>query len=788
MEHSTVSVFDAIAKGDSEHRVDVIDGNLATYLARVSVAISNVGVARIFGWIIKAYGFPTVHFIGVSIHGGYASGIINIGSAGIAEPTFNPNNNNLLITATANFPVDYPAGSGISLATWNAASGNPAYNLSNTSTQFPGAQMFPGLAAGDLSTTVCRAANAGAPVSVTMDFNSTARSGSAPDIGSVEFATGTGYPAVTSQPANASLCTGNNATFTTSGSGYGISYQWEADQGSGWNALSNGGVYSGVATSTLGITGAPQSMNSYQYRITISGACSPAASSQPAVLSVTHTNIWSGASSTNWGTAANWGCGYIPVATSDVVIANVSNAPIISDGGRVANNLTVSSGGSLTMNAASSYLSVGGTFTNSGTLTLNSGTVALIGTAAQTVPAGSYNDLAIQNPAGVSIAGNVTINDTLRLLAGSLQLGSSDLTMAGNISAISGAASSRYIITNGAGKLTYQNIGSGGRAVAILFPVGAAPSAYTPATLTNAGTLDAFSVRIASGVNTNYNGSGTPTGTTITSAAVNNTWHITEGTAGGSNATLTLQWNAADELAGFSRASSYLAHYNGSTWMSATASAAAGSSPYTQTRSALTSFSPFGVGSGTTLPVAYVAFEGIPVKTDVILSWLTATEINNAYFVVERAMNVKGPWIDLAEIKGVGNSTTITSYGYTDLNVISLPGNMLYYRLRQVDRDGMQSHSSTLAINKQQISAGLSVIPNPFEQLFRVEMTLAVSSTVSMRITDVHAKELAATSIQAQAGAFSYDAGQLADMSAGIYYVEVTINGARNVSKIVKIK
>ena len=48
--------------------------------------------------------------------------------------------------------------------------------------------------------------------------------------------------------------------------------------------LSNTGVYSTVTTATMNLSSAPNSMNTYQYRCVVSGACTPAATSAAATL------------------------------------------------------------------------------------------------------------------------------------------------------------------------------------------------------------------------------------------------------------------------------------------------------------------------------------------------------------------------------------------------------------------------------------------------------------------------------------------------------------------------
>ncbi|HEY9176317.1 MAG TPA: GEVED domain-containing protein [Flavipsychrobacter sp.] len=84
-------------------------------------------------------------------------------------------------------------------------------------------------------------------------------------------------PTVTSNPVDVTICPNSNTSFSCSGTGTGISYQWQVSTNSGvsFSNITNSGVYSGATTATLNITGAPASMDNYRYRCVISGACSP---------------------------------------------------------------------------------------------------------------------------------------------------------------------------------------------------------------------------------------------------------------------------------------------------------------------------------------------------------------------------------------------------------------------------------------------------------------------------------------------------------------------------------
>ncbi|MGC4101782.1 reprolysin-like metallopeptidase [Ferruginibacter sp.] len=95
-------------------------------------------------------------------------------------------------------------------------------------------------------------------------------------------------PAVTTQPAASTICTGSNTSFTSAATGTGISYQWQVSTNGGgtWTNIANGGVYSGATTATLTLTGATVALTTYQYRVVVSGTCAPAANSTAVTLTV----------------------------------------------------------------------------------------------------------------------------------------------------------------------------------------------------------------------------------------------------------------------------------------------------------------------------------------------------------------------------------------------------------------------------------------------------------------------------------------------------------------------
>jgi len=96
------------------------------------------------------------------------------------------------------------------------------------------------------------------------------------------------------------------------------------------------------------------------------------------------------------------------------------------------------------------------------------------------------------------------------------------------------------------------------------------------------------------------------------------------------------------------------------------------------------------------LPVQLVSFNAVSNdNTTVQLNWLTALEINNDFFDIEKSVDANN-WNTIANIQGAGNSSIEQQYSYID-NAPAQGAN--YYRLRQCDYDGTCQYSPIAMAN-----------------------------------------------------------------------------------------
>ena len=123
------------------------------------------------------------------------------------------------------------------------------------------------------------------------------------------------------------------------------------------------------------------------------------------------------------------------------------------------------------------------------------------------------------------------------------------------------------------------------------------------------------------------------------------------------------------------------------------------------------------------LPVELVGFKGEAKDGYVDLFWSTASEKNSSRFEIERSADASAfEKINSINSKAVnGNSNAIINYSSTD----NLPlGKVIYYRLKQVDKDNTFEYSSIISVNYIKAkNVRFIVYPNPNKGEFTADVS-----------------------------------------------------------------
>jgi hypothetical protein len=460
--------------------------------------------------------------------------------------------------------------------------------------------------------------------------------------------------------------------------------------------------------------------------------------------------------------------GSSPVTFDNFTVTNGVVNWDFSGGVNIKGNVLVGSGTTLTFGNAGKVMN----------LTLNGTSPQSIG-GGGTLTFGANGSLLVNNATGVTLNKSVSLLGGLSLTAGKLTLGSNNLTL-GSLTTISGASATSYIVTNGVGALTRQTVG----ATDVGFPVGTSLT-YNPVTINNAGAADDFSVLVKSSYDNN------PVDST---KAVRRQWTISEAVTGGSNATVTLQWNGADQGSLFDNAGGVtIGRFNGTAWEESPA-IKGGSNPYTAQAGATTQFSNFSVGNSGALPVQLASFVGSFVGNDVKLEWQTVSEKNNFGFNIQRYNNPISGFQTIGFV--AGNGTTLTPQNYEYLDEAS--NNALEYRLEQIDNNGLKIYYGPIFINPSGVCDGNIVpavfklyqnYPNPFNPSTKVSFSLEKAAYTTLKVYSVLGDEVATLYAgDAESGRMyvvNYDAKNLA---SGLYFYKLQSGTQTEIKKCVFLK
>ena len=122
------------------------------------------------------------------------------------------------------------------------------------------------------------------------------------------------------------------------------------------------------------------------------------------------------------------------------------------------------------------------------------------------------------------------------------------------------------------------------------------------------------------------------------------------------------------------------------------------------------------------LPVELIKFDVKAEGCGANLTWSTASEINNDFFIVEYSYDGTD-WkeIDNAKVSGAGNSSEVIDYSFYDFDCSH--NRLVYYRIVQVDFDGTRTNSVVKSLNLGKPKL-VKVYPNPTKGYITIDVNL----------------------------------------------------------------
>ncbi|MGI4872618.1 MAG: T9SS type A sorting domain-containing protein [Janthinobacterium lividum] len=411
-----------------------------------------------------------------------------------------------------------------------------------------------------------------------------------------------------------------------------------------------------------------------------------------------------------------------------------------------------------------------------------------------TLANGSGQAFTISNTQGLDVANLLTLQNgvttTPTTVAGAIRLASG--------AAIAGTTPSTttyingYLAKAGTAAFTYV-LGTVNTSDGNTTPVGAA--IYSPITFSSPG---GTAIRYLTGTPPNATVLATQAGgLQLTNVSSKEYYPIgTVGAASGS--TITLPYgNFGATAAGAPYVSNpatlTIAAYNGTAWtnLSATTANSVNTTAKTVTvtlpTALSTSYTALALASATTapLPVELVDFTAAKQGANGLLSWQTASEQNSAYFEVQASTDGRS-WQALSQLAAAGASTGQQAYRYLDRTLARYGAPVVYYRLRQVDRDATAQYSAVVSLSPDALAWSLTAYPNPFATELNAELLSSETGPITAMLLDGLGRIVLRRELAGVAGRQLLDLDEAHTLPSGSYLLYVRQNSHTATVRLVR--
>jgi hypothetical protein len=196
---------------------------------------------------------------------------------------------------------------------------------------------------------------------------------------------------------------GTGGIFGNNGSDQATLVAWQGATGADLNSINAAASFANAA-SDLHLTASPSVLNFLinnqgtpiaGITTDIDGNTRSAYTPDPGYDEFKGTGSWIGTSSSAWTTSSNWDDNIVPNSSLDVKVSNAPNMPSVITNPESVNSIYITAPGTVTVNGGT--LQIAGSIYNNGTFNTSAGTIEMIGTSTQTIPANAFQNNALAN-------------------------------------------------------------------------------------------------------------------------------------------------------------------------------------------------------------------------------------------------------------------------------------------------------------------------------------------------------------------------------------------------------
>ncbi len=188
-------------------------------------------------------------------------------------------------------------------------------------------------------------------------------------------------------------------------------------------------------------------------------------------------------------------------------------------------------------------------------------------------------------------------------------------------------------------------------------------------------------------------------------------------------------------------------------------------------------------GGENIIPVELTNFTSKVIGNDVVLSWTTASELNNKGFEIERRFidDEESEWNSVGFVQGSGTNSQIKTYSFTDENLVN---GEYSYRLKQIDFNGTYKIYDEISVfvglpNNFSLEQNY---PNPFNPATTIKFSIPALGSSSIKLVKLNVYDIlgvkVATLVNENRSAGNYEVifnPAEFNLASGVYFYHLSV-------------
>jgi uncharacterized protein YihD (DUF1040 family) len=167
---------------------------------------------------------------------------------------------------------------------------------------------------------------------------------------------------------------------------------------------------------------------------------------------------------------------------------------------------------------------------------------------------------------------------------------------------------------------------------------------------------------------------------------------------------------------------------------------------------------------------------------DGLVSWATTQEINTDFFEVQRSFDNR----NFQAIGKVQAQNKAAEYSFLDERITELGHSVLYYRLKQIDKDGKSTLTAVRSLQLEDFKEQILVFPTPFSNDLTISIQNPAEKNLTFRLTDELGREIFAFKENARFTEISLRA-KVENLPAGAYILTALGLNEPKIFKLIKL-